>query len=86
MCSSDLDKLLPDEPAASPLLVPPTEEVAEEQPFVVNDNFDAELGELLPHVKTDEAKRARYLEILETMGPNDPRVAGHRKKLTAQLF
>ncbi len=81
-----VDKLLPDEPAASPLLVPPTEEVAEEQPFVVNDNFDAELGELLPHVKTDEAKRARYLEILETMGPNDPRVAGHRKKLTAQLF
>ena len=37
-------------------------------------------------MKADEAKRARYLEILETMGPNDPRVAGHRKKLTAQLF
>ena len=81
-----VDKLLPEGAQASPLLVPPTEAPVEEEPFVVNDAFDAELAELLPHVKTDEAKRARYLEILETMGPNDPRVAGHRKKLTAQLF
>ncbi|NDI19546.1 MAG: co-chaperone YbbN, partial [Actinobacteria bacterium] len=62
------------------------EALVEEQPFVPNDNFDAELADLLPHVKADEVKRARYLEILETMGPDDPRVAGHRKKLTAQLF
>jgi len=81
-----VDKLLPEGAQASPLLVPPADAPVEEEPFVVNDSFDAELAELLPHVKADEAKRARYLEILETMGPNDPRVAGHRKKLTAQLF
>ena len=79
-----VDKLLPEE--ASPLLVPPTDAEVAEEPFVPNDDFDAELTGLLPLVKTDEAKRARYLEILEAMGPNDPRVAGHRKKLTAQLF
>ena len=77
---------MPEGAQASPLLVPPTEAPVEEQPFVPNDNFDAELADLLPHVKADEVKRARYLEILETMGPDDPRVAGHRKKLTAQLF
>ena len=79
-----VDKLLPEE--ASPLLVPPAEAEVVEEPFVPNDDFDAELTGLLPFVKADESKRARYLEILETIGPNDPRVAGHRKKLTAQLF
>lgn len=81
-----VDKLLPAGEPVSPLLVPPTEDVAADEPFVVNDEFDTELAGLLAHVKTDEVKRARYLEILEIMGPNDPRVAGHRKKLTAQLF
>ena len=79
-----VDKLLPEE--ASPLLVPPAESEVVEEPFVPNDDFDAELTGLLPFVKADEATRARDLEILETIGPNDPRVAGHRKKLTAQLF
>ena len=63
-----VDKLLPEGAQASPLLVPPTEAPVEEQPFVPNDNFDAELADLLPHVKADEVKRARYLEILEAMG------------------
>ena len=81
-----VDKLLPEGAQASQLVVPPTETESEPEPFVPNDSFDTELAELLPYVKADESKRARYLEILETMGPNDPRVAGHRKKLTAQLF
>ena len=51
-----------------------------------DDAFDAELATLLPRVKGDEDARARYLEILETMGPDDPRTAGHRRRLTAQLF
>ena len=64
---------------------PPAEEAA---PLAAapDDEFDAELAALLPRVKTDDEARARYLEILETMGSEDPRTAGHRRRLTAQLF
>jgi len=61
-------------------------EVAEMPSAVPDDDFDNELAGLLPRVKADEEARARYLEILETMGPEDPRTAGHRRALTAQLF
>lgn len=50
------------------------------------DNFDAELDALLLTVKDNDAARQEYLDILETMGPNDPRTAKYRKLLTAQLF
>ena len=50
------------------------------------DNYDAELNSLLDRVKTDEDARQEFLDILETMGPQDPRTAKYRKKLTAQLY
>ncbi|MEY3806007.1 MAG: hypothetical protein RIR69_819 [Actinomycetota bacterium] len=50
------------------------------------DNFDEELTALLERVKTDETARQEYLDILETMGPDDPRTAKFRKMLTARLF
>lgn len=77
--------LLPGGAAAMQPAIEPEPEI-EPEPFVVNDDFDNELAALLPRVKTDEDAKARYLEILETMGASDPRTAGHRKKLTAQLF
>jgi len=46
----------------------------------------AELDGLLDTVKTDEAARQRYLDLLELMGPDDPRTAQYRKSLTARLF
>jgi putative thioredoxin len=67
--------------------VQPVVEVAlEPEPFVINDDFDNELAGLLSKVKTDEVAKSRYLEILDIMGVDDPRTAGHRRKLTAQLF
>ena len=54
--------------------------------FAPTDDFDEQLSNLLPKVKLDDDARAAYLAILETMGVNDPRTAGHRKKFTAQLF
>lgn len=54
--------------------------------FRPTDDFDSQLAALLPNVKTDESARKKYLEILELMGPLDPRTAPHRKKFTAQLF
>ena len=50
------------------------------------DNFDDELNALLDRVKGDDVARQEYLDILESMGPEDPRTAKYRKLLTARLF
>lgn len=51
----------------------------------IND-VERELELLLGQVKADEVARQRYLDLLEVMGPDDPRTAQYRKRLTAQLF
>lgn len=53
---------------------------------VVADDYDHQLAALLPRVKLDEEARQQYIDLLELMGPDDPRTAAHRKRLTAQLF
>jgi len=49
-------------------------------------DVDARLGELLGSVKADEAARKEYLDLLEVLGPEDPRTATWRKRLTTTLF
>ena len=56
------------------------------QAFNPSDDYDATLAVLLGQVKADEGARQKYIDILETMGANDPRTLNHRKNLTAQLF
>ena len=50
------------------------------------DDITEELDGLLPRVKDDEAARQRFIDLLEVMGPDDPRTAPYRKQLTARLF
>ena len=50
------------------------------------DDTEARLAALLERVKEDDTARQEYLDILELMGPDDPRTAAHRKALTARLF
>ena len=50
------------------------------------DDHDATLTALLERVKTDDAARQQFLDILELMGPHDPRTAAYRRQLTAVLF
>jgi putative thioredoxin len=50
------------------------------------DDVTEELDGLLPRVKEDEAARQRFIDLLEVMGPDDPRTAPYRKQLTAKLF
>ena len=50
------------------------------------DDFDAQLTSLLDFVKADENARQKFLDILATMGPEDPRTPKYRKQLTARLF
>ena len=51
-----------------------------------DDDHDTTLAELLDRVKTDDEARQQYVDILELMGPHDPRTASYRKQLTARLF
>lgn len=46
----------------------------------------AKLDALLDRVKGDPAARQEFLDLLELMGPDDPRVPEYRKALTARLF
>lgn len=50
------------------------------------DDYDERLSALLANVKTDDDARQEFVDLLELMGPDDPRTAGYRKQLTARLF
>lgn len=47
---------------------------------------EAKLTALLPKVKTDDDARQEFVDLLELMGPEDPRTADYRKRLTSALF
>jgi putative thioredoxin len=49
-------------------------------------DVEATLDALLPQVKADDDARQQYLDLLELMGPDDPRTAAYRKQLSRQLF
>ena len=51
-----------------------------------DDDYDQQLGDLLNRVKDDEDSRQKFVDLLELMGPDDPRTARYRKQLTARLF
>jgi putative thioredoxin len=53
---------------------------------VPDDNHDETLAALLERVKDDDEARQQYIDILELMGPGDPRTAKYRKQLTQRLF
>ena len=49
-------------------------------------DVEARLEGLLDRVKGDDAARQEFLDLLELLGPDDPRTATWRKALTARLF
>ncbi len=50
------------------------------------DDLGSRLDALLDRVRGDDEARQEFVDILETMGPDDPRTAPYRKALTARLF
>ncbi len=51
-----------------------------------DDDIEQRLGALLERVAEDETARQEYLDLLELLGPDDPRTNRFRKELTAALF
>ena len=47
---------------------------------------DARLDALLERVASDEAARQEFLDLLELLGPDDPRTPAYRRQLTARIF
>ncbi len=50
------------------------------------DGVEAKLDALLERVRDDDSARQEFVDMLEILGPDDPRTAAYRKALTARLF
>jgi putative thioredoxin len=51
-----------------------------------SDEITAKLDALLDRVKQDDSARQEFIDLLEVLGPTDPRTAAYRKQLSARLF
>jgi putative thioredoxin len=60
--------------------------LAEQKVEVPSEGVDALLDRLLERVKQDEQARQEFVDLLETLGPDDPRTSQYRKALAARLF
>ena len=52
----------------------------------VGDDVDAKLETLLAKVKGDDVARQEFVDLLELLGPEDPRTATYRRRLTTALY
>jgi putative thioredoxin len=53
---------------------------------LAGDDVDATLTGLLDRVKDDDDARQQFVDLLELLGPDDPRTASYRRQLTARLY
>ena len=51
-----------------------------------DEGIEVKLDALLERVRSDDAARQEFVDLLEILGPDDPRTAAYRKALTARLF
>lgn len=49
-------------------------------------DIESELSELIGKVKIDEKARGRFIDLLELLGPDDPKTSEWRQRLTSALF
>ncbi|MDQ6797041.1 MAG: tetratricopeptide repeat protein [Actinomycetota bacterium] len=55
-------------------------------PADADADIDTRLTALLERVKDDETARREYIDLLEILGPDDPRTPQYRRALTSRLF
>jgi putative thioredoxin len=53
---------------------------------VTDDGIDELLTGLLDRVREDDDARQEYVDLLERLGPDDPRTPGYRKALASRIF
>lgn len=53
---------------------------------VATADIESKLDALLDQVKASDEARQEFLDLLELLGPDDPRTGDYRKQLTARLF
>ncbi len=53
---------------------------------VVDDGVEAKLDDLLVRVRDDEDARREVLDVLELLGPEDPRTGTYRRAMASKLF
>lgn len=51
-----------------------------------DEDVEVRLEGLLGRVRDDEAARQEFIDLLEVLGPDDPRSVAYRRKLTSRLF
>jgi len=56
------------------------------RPDVATADVESLLDGLLERVKGDDDARQEFLDLLETLGPDDPRTLDYRKALSSRLF
>lgn len=52
----------------------------------VADDVEVKLDALLDRVKADDDARQEFVDLLEMLGPDDPRTSRYRRALTSRLF
>lgn len=57
-----------------------------EKGVTLGDDVESRLDSLLERVRIDETARAEFIDLLEALGPQDPRTASYRRKLASSLF
>jgi putative thioredoxin len=50
------------------------------------DEITSKLDALLDRVKADDEARREFVDLLEVLGPDDPRTADYRRQLTTRLY
>lgn len=58
----------------------------QEQDVKLDDDVTGLLESLLERVRDDETARQEFVDLLETMGPDDPRTGHYRRALASRLF
>jgi putative thioredoxin len=53
---------------------------------VADDGLADKLDALLERVKDDDGARQEFVDLLEVLGPDDPRTAEYRRALTSRLY
>ena len=77
---------VPDTPETRRLMALARVQGSEADPGGTAPDIEAELAGLLGSVKSDEDARQRFVDLLEVLGPDDPRTSAWRKRLSAALF